>query len=130
MSFAEFVRAQEDSIDVKSEAPHIGDGSFNTTTGKSKSGPELKDIVVKFLVANMKFPDQREHAEDIFTRSLQCENNLSKPGDVCVFADYHSFDKEGNFTAVIKYAEFPKQADTTRESPESQETSQNIKDVF
>jgi len=130
MSFAEFVRAQEDSIDVKGEAPHLGDGAFNTTEDKSPSKPKLGDVVVRFLVANMQFPDHREQAEAIFTKSLQCENNLSKPGDVCVFADYHSFDKEGNFTVVIKYAEFPPQKNKASEKPADETTTQNVKDVF
>ena len=120
MSFADFVRAQEDSVDVKSEAPHFGDGSFNTAESTPGATAKLERVVVRFLVANMQFIHEREQAEEIFTKSLQCENTLKSPGDVCVFADYHSFDKEGNFTVVIKYAELAAE-NKTESAPQDQE---------
>jgi hypothetical protein len=100
MSFQDFVSAVEDSRVLSNEAPVFGDSKLSK--GPSR---EVQTIQVRYFIARMSDTYDKCEAERIFTKSLQCQNNLNVPGDICVFKEESNFDKDGEYCVVIKYAE-------------------------
>jgi len=103
MSYADFVEAVSISSNQGHEDVAFGDAAL-------AKGPvrDIDNVKVKFYIANMSYPDHVEEAERIFTKSLQCQNALLKPGDISVFKEESNFTKTGEYQVVIKYAEFEK----------------------
>ena len=100
MSFQDFVSAVESSKGLETEAPIFGEAAQAKGPGKS-----LENVRVKYIVCYMSDPVDQEEAERIFTKSLQCQNELRVDGDICVFKEESHFDKEGEYCVAIKYAE-------------------------
>jgi hypothetical protein len=101
MSFMDFVEAVEHSSSPEGkEAPALGGYG-----GKKNQKSILGRTQVRYMSAMVEDPIECESVEEVFTRALQCENMLIKPGDVSIFSEATNFDKEGRFTVVIKYAE-------------------------
>lgn len=62
-------------------------------------------IVVKYYVGVLDYQEDREKAEDIMSKSVLSENTLSKIGDIAIFKEETSFDKQGKAHILIKYGE-------------------------
>jgi len=102
MSYKEFTESIRDGVEKQSEPPMLGDMALNEGKKKRADNP----IKVKFLIAYLDDPTDLELAQNIFTKSIHCENMLKEVGDVCVFKEESNFDKEGRYTLVLKYAEY------------------------
>ena len=101
MSFQELVDAENALKDRTSESSALG--SFEL---KARTNNHLKNVQVKYFVANMEMPGDAEEVERIFTQSLQCQNMLVKSGDISVFKEESHFTKTGEYLIAIKYAEY------------------------
>jgi hypothetical protein len=62
-------------------------------------------IMVRYFVGVLDYPENREQAEELMTRSILSENTLSKVGDIAIFKEETSFDKQGNAHLLLKYGE-------------------------
>lgn len=62
-------------------------------------------IVVKYFVGVLDYPESREQAEAIMSKSILSENTLNKIGDIAIFKEETTFDKQGNAHILIKYGE-------------------------
>jgi len=62
---------------------------------------------IKYLTGCMSDESFREELGCIMTNSFRCGGVLKKSGDQCVITETGSFDKNGAYFVVIKYAELP-----------------------
>jgi hypothetical protein len=60
---------------------------------------------MRYYVANISDDTDRQMIEHIMTMSLNCTNDLKQVGDISVFREDHTFDKEGNYMVAVKYCE-------------------------
>ncbi len=79
-------------------------GSF----GKSRN-PLLypKETEFRIFVGCLNDEAKRLEYENLLTRSFRCQNELKNPGDLALLNMEHTFDKEGCFHLVARYAILP-----------------------
>lgn len=72
--------------------------------------PYPEGTVFKFFVGCLNDDETRERYEDLLTRSYRCQNDLKKPGDLAVLDINGTFDKDGCYHVVSRYAILPEGA--------------------
>lgn len=69
--------------------------------------PYPKQTEFKVFVGCLDDIVSRLEYENLLTKSYQCQNNLKKPGDLAMLTLQSTFDKEGRFHVVARYAILP-----------------------
>ncbi len=67
--------------------------------------PSRSVIAVKYFVGVLDHQADRQQAEDIMSKSVLSENSLNKIGDIAIFKEETSFDKQGQAHILIKFGE-------------------------
>lgn len=98
-NYKEFLETAE-SLAPRNEGPIPG--SLGGDPGRP---PKNLPIKVRYYVAAMDDPKDRAAVEHLMTRSLRSGDALREVGDVCIFREDNTFDKEGGYFVVVKYAE-------------------------
>jgi hypothetical protein len=111
MGFSDFLQDTEQRRERMNNPPNIGDSRL---PGDSPANSEMDQVDVHVFVADTNDPEHIAFVEDLFTRSLRCGSILSKPGDIYIFSELSNFNKEGDCTLVVKYAEYKFPGSTNR----------------
>jgi hypothetical protein len=111
-AYKQYTEAVDGSPQESSE-PIFGGSNILITPGHKVNGV----VKVKYLVANMDSPNDVTQVEAINTKSLTCRDLFFKIGDIVMLNEVGTFDKNGTYHLVIKYAEIEPQnteASTTK----------------
>ena len=66
-----------------------------------------KETEFRIFVGCLNDEVKRLEYEQLLTRSFRCQNELTKPGDLALLNMEHTFDKDGCFHIVARYAILP-----------------------
>lgn len=91
----------EDALEGPGGEPLFGRGR------KAAAPPFPPDTEYRYFKGNLDHAEAKAELERLMTRSMRCQAELKKPGDVCVIAESGTFDKEGGYTVVLKYLCIP-----------------------
>ena len=91
------------------ESEGIKEESNEPLFGKSKKKrlPYPEETQFKFFVGCLDDEADRLEYEQLLTKSFLCQNELKKPGDLAVLDMNSSFDKQGHYHVVSRYAIIP-----------------------
>jgi len=79
-------------------------GSF----GKQGNSALLpKDAVFRVFIGCLNDDNMRLFYEELLTKSYKCQGVLKNPGDLALITMQNTFDKEGCFHVVARYAIIP-----------------------
>ena len=88
--------------------PQFGTGE--PILGAKKNKPWLpfpETTIIKYYTGCVTDEETRNFLSLVATNSFKCGGILTKKGDCCIISETGSFDKEGNYFVVLKYAELP-----------------------
>ena len=100
-SFSDFLSTVEDSN--VSESPILG--KANATLDSRDKDKAFENVKIKYFVANLNVPGEREMLEIIMTTALKSAQDLAHAGDIVVFNEQSTFTKEGDALVMIKFAQ-------------------------
>lgn len=72
--------------------------------------PFPMETVFRYYVGCLNDDVTRAEVSDLMTRSYRSQGVLKNPGDVWVISEAGTFDKNGLYNVVVKYAEIPGKA--------------------
>ena len=75
--------------------------------GKRNLLPYPKETEFRFFIGCLNDETSRLQYEALLTQSYRCQNVLKKPGDLAVLDMQGTFDKEGCYHVVSRYAIIP-----------------------
>ena len=91
---------QDKQASSSSDVPVIGTDLWDTASSKA-----IETTVIRYFVGCLTNESNRVILEDIMTKSLRCQDQLKKLGDILVLSEQGSFDKDGCYNVVVKYME-------------------------
>lgn len=103
----------EDALEGQGGEPLFGRGR------KAAAPPFPPETEYRYFKGNLDHAKAKAELERLMTRSMRCQADLKKPGDVCVIAESGAFDKEGGYSVVIKYLCIPESSPKEEASPAS-----------
>lgn len=83
------------------------DEAFFGRGRKRKNLPYPEETEFRFFVGCLNDDGDRLTYEALLTKSFRCQNDLKKPGDLAVLDMQGTFDKEGAYHVVSRYAIIP-----------------------
>lgn len=80
-------------------------------------GKTFSDIIPEtgewhILFGVMSDPDVRAQAEQIMTKSFQCQGVLKKAGDLAIIENSGQFNKDGDYSIFMRYVVLPSDIST------------------
>ena len=97
-------------IEQSRNKPESSEPVFGSPTGGYTMQPDLPfpiGTVFRYYVGCLNDGVTRAEVSDLMTRSYRTQGILKNPGDIWVISETGTFDKNGLYNVVIKYAELP-----------------------
>ena len=107
----------EDALEGPGGEPLFGRGR------KAAAPPFPPETEYRYFKGNLDHAKAKAELERLMTRSMRCQAELKKSGDVCVIAESGAFDKDGGYNVVIKYLCIPDSPSKPKEASPARNAS-------